>query len=461
MPRGGIHGSDVPYHPGAHNSTRSVPSTSSSSSEWSSDSPYDDSDEDPTWVPERSKGKTVGTRRQTGKDSKKDSLKRTVVLDIQAGVSGKDDQIWPAETRELKVRFLDGTPEYKRLVKKLVTEQYNTIPMHLRFVFLRWEDTSTSDIRITFYTGQNNSYVGTDNRDIPQDQPTMQINMNQSTSAWVQHIVLHEFGHALGLKHEHQHPDCDFQWNTRKLKASGRTQEYIDRNYEQLSRDYPKILTPYDKESIMHYKVNKGDARKSSKYVPLTTVLSSGDKSILSELYRPTPDTTPHTIPDTTKKVNHRPGSYRPRKFLLRPGPNRPRRFILRRPGPYRPKKIILRPSLLERVSEPVTTVANPSTPLSQSLSDRVSELRITMSPFQPSVFVSRVARPEVQGGISEVSSRGSTAANGDSSLNIPGSRTVALRESETAWISGPALFVVNGNCAVMETGTAEVSGQS
>ena len=32
--------------------------------------------------------------------------------------------------------------------------------------------------------------------------------------------VMHEFGHALGLKHEHQSPNANIQWNMKELEIS-------------------------------------------------------------------------------------------------------------------------------------------------------------------------------------------------------------------------------------------------
>ncbi len=31
--------------------------------------------------------------------------------------------------------------------------------------------------------------------------------------------ILHEFGHALSMVHEHSHPDCKANWNYRVLQA--------------------------------------------------------------------------------------------------------------------------------------------------------------------------------------------------------------------------------------------------
>ena len=32
--------------------------------------------------------------------------------------------------------------------------------------------------------------------------------------------VLHQFGHALGLEHEHQHPTAPLEWNQEKVQLS-------------------------------------------------------------------------------------------------------------------------------------------------------------------------------------------------------------------------------------------------
>ena len=51
------------------------------------------------------------------------------------------------------------------------------------------------------------SYVGTDNRGIPLDQPTMNLGFMDGGTAG------HEFGHAIGMAHEHQNPAGGIEWN--------------------------------------------------------------------------------------------------------------------------------------------------------------------------------------------------------------------------------------------------------
>ena len=74
-------------------------------------------------------------------------------------------------------------------------------------------------------------------------------------------IIRHEFGHALGLQHEHQHPNATRLTNISKLRKYLR--ERFDLTPEEVET---KIRTQwaalsggasqkskYDKESVMHY----------------------------------------------------------------------------------------------------------------------------------------------------------------------------------------------------------------
>ncbi len=103
----------------------------------------------------------------------------------------------------LQVRFMGGTPAQKNTVR----EQAGWWTQHANLTF-DFNDAPGADIRITFDPQLGAwSYVGTDCRSIPLNQATMNLGfLDGGTTA-------HEFGHAIGLAHEHQNPAGGIQWN--------------------------------------------------------------------------------------------------------------------------------------------------------------------------------------------------------------------------------------------------------
>ncbi|WP_418314857.1 M12 family metallopeptidase [Piscinibacter sakaiensis] len=103
----------------------------------------------------------------------------------------------------LRVRFLGGTAEQRAKVR----EQAGWWSAHANLKF-DFNDAPDAEIRIAFDPNDGAwSYIGTDNRSIPFNQPTMNLGfMDGGTTA-------HEFGHAIGLGHEHQNPAGGIQWN--------------------------------------------------------------------------------------------------------------------------------------------------------------------------------------------------------------------------------------------------------
>ncbi len=103
----------------------------------------------------------------------------------------------------LRVRLMSGTATQKANARTQAGwwEQV----ANLKFVF---DDALDADIRITFDPDDGAwSYVGTDCRSIPANQATMNLGFEDSGTA------AHEFGHAIGLAHEHQNPAGGIQWN--------------------------------------------------------------------------------------------------------------------------------------------------------------------------------------------------------------------------------------------------------
>ena len=69
-----------------------------------------------------------------------------------------------------------------------------------------------------------------------------------------EHLVVHEFGHALGLGHEHQRSDfCRF---IKLYIDESKMKKDVGARYKDWMEDCQlddKNATPYDPKSIMHY----------------------------------------------------------------------------------------------------------------------------------------------------------------------------------------------------------------
>jgi hypothetical protein len=100
--------------------------------------------------------------------------------------------------------------------------------------------------------------------------------------------VLHEFGHALGLVHEHKHPQCKAKCNYGQLMNRNRWDlDLVRHNYDD---DTPSAVIArwdraYDPKSIMHYAIARGDTQSGLMHVPENIVLSDGDKETLARIY--------------------------------------------------------------------------------------------------------------------------------------------------------------------------------
>ncbi|MER9776682.1 hypothetical protein [Mesorhizobium sp. M0220] len=111
------------------------------------------------------------------------------------------------EVITLGIAFLGGTNAQKSAVRTLAPEWIvGEVAARIQFQF----DVSVerSHIRVAFDPkGGNNSLVGRASLLAPKAKKTMNL---QQVS---RRAILHEFGHALGLQHEHMHPTLGIIWN--------------------------------------------------------------------------------------------------------------------------------------------------------------------------------------------------------------------------------------------------------
>ena len=174
--------------------------------------------------------------------------------------------IWP-QKYTIKVCFIrDSNFSQSKLdwVKQVI-EKYIVPLINLSF---QWDVTpQESDIRITFDQSKGAySAIGNQALQFPKDQETMnlgwldtQTDYDSEDAAGTGAVVIHEFGHCLGMIHEHSRADAPFNWNKPAVYAS---LEGPPNNWSKDMVDQQVFIavdtsqfngSDYDKTSIMHY----------------------------------------------------------------------------------------------------------------------------------------------------------------------------------------------------------------
>ncbi len=162
---------------------------------------------------------------------------------------------------EVTVAFLEGDPALQERVAAVAQEWTGPKMANLA---LRFVEGSSADVRIAFVQGDGSwSYLGTMCQQIPADEQTMNYGWltPDSDDDELRRVVLHEFGHALGLIHEHQNPDHAIAWNRAAVIAdlSGPPNNWDEATIENnifKAYDPAEITgTAVDAESIMLYPI--------------------------------------------------------------------------------------------------------------------------------------------------------------------------------------------------------------
>ncbi|MBA1229339.1 zinc-dependent metalloprotease [Pseudomonas viridiflava] len=196
-----------------------------------------------------------------------------------------------ARGRTLKIAFPKNPPA--PLTQPIINAARKWLPhVNLKFEFVT---SGQSDIRIGLNTRLNWSEVGTDALLVPQDQSTMEFNFTEifendlSPKPELERIVLHEFGHALGAVHEHQHPDAKIPWNEpllRQLLAqAGYSEELIARNFLDQYEAADFHYTAYDRDSIMHFDIPNALTLGDFEVINIGKTLSTKDIEFMKSIY--------------------------------------------------------------------------------------------------------------------------------------------------------------------------------
>ena len=198
-------------------------------------------------------------------------------------------KVWDKGTT-LKVRFMQGAPAlHARVLAAARAWLVGGVKLNLVLA----QPGETAQLRIAFNPNDGSwSYIGRDNLGILPSKPTMNLGWAalDTPDDDFSSVVIHEFGHALGLLHEHNHPLALINWNRPAVYADLEgdpnfwDKETIDANVFAKFKASTVITTDFDKASVMIYTVPSHWTTDGRSFMP-SAKLSDGDVATIRKLY--------------------------------------------------------------------------------------------------------------------------------------------------------------------------------
>ena len=193
------------------------------------------------------------------------------------------------------IKLMGGSEYVRRKVRQYANEWTRHANLKFRYV-----SNGRADIRVSFVqNGSSWSVIGKQALQVNQNEATMNFGwLNDRTPEYeFRRTILHEFGHALGLLHEHQNPSGGIPWDLDAVynhywRTQGWNQQTTYHNVVQKVSRNSTQFSQYDPQSIMHYPVS-ASLTNGEYQVGINQNLSPTDIQFIREIYpgkRNTPD---------------------------------------------------------------------------------------------------------------------------------------------------------------------------
>ncbi|MGL4649939.1 MAG: hypothetical protein ACRC1H_11065 [Caldilineaceae bacterium] len=195
---------------------------------------------------------------------------------------------------DIDVRFMGGDDWQRETVRAIVTgpHGWNAV-CGAQFVF---GDLYTAPVRVSFEPGASWSHPGNYGVNGPFELPTLNL-------GWIRpdfserelfRVTTHEFGHALAMMHEHQHPGAGIPWNRPAIyaiyrRSNGWPPDVVESQVLQVIDAEVAVATAYDPLSIMGYPIDEAMVLDPAWAHERAFALSAGDIAAAQALYGPSP----------------------------------------------------------------------------------------------------------------------------------------------------------------------------
>jgi serralysin len=173
--------------------------------------------------------------------------------------SGKRWLFWEKSKKILYVSFIDGDTMVQQKVKSIAKEWEKYCGKVFVFVNNPNEQNIQPDITISFKESGSWSLIGKESRTKVPSMNLGWLTPNTNDDEY-RRVVLHEFGHALGLVHEHQNPNNHISWNKENVYAYykqkyGWTKQTTYYNFFEKYSVNQMNSSAFDSLSIMMYEI--------------------------------------------------------------------------------------------------------------------------------------------------------------------------------------------------------------